>query len=190
MTKRTRSNTQETIDPVQDQVDHVVDTIQVSILQRSATLLEESIQNSRSSAVIARRRIQETYSPSTSPSVKKNKKQSEFLVAEHFLEKDRILTSESELSVGTRIKRACLKLYGKYDSLDKQEKTLVELGANSILDLTKHNSSHKKMFTNLEWKYLIKEFTSNFQDYELDADIEAKVSEIDKVNCLENAIDR
>ncbi|KAI8379787.1 uncharacterized protein BYT42DRAFT_546084 [Radiomyces spectabilis] len=137
---------------IRRQVDQTVEAIQSSLLQRSASELENIIGAPAATSA----------SSSERPSSKKKQKPS--VACNNFLEHDGIRPCDSELSVGTKIKRECLKKYPRYKTLDDQGKALVALGANSILDLTNPNSAHQELFSSQEWKDLSHQFRPMFEN--------------------------
>lgn len=74
------------------------------------------------------------------------------------VEYDEIFVKESNVSVGTIIKRAALEYFheSKTRKLSVRERKIMTNGLSSILDLFDHsNSSQKSLFSNKAWTEII-----------------------------------
>ncbi|KAI8072784.1 hypothetical protein BC940DRAFT_291606 [Gongronella butleri] len=109
----------------------------------------EQIRAERASAKEARDRIRVTLAPKQP------------LKASQFVENDGVYPNDSDVSVATTIKRACLKHYPQYDELETRKKIVVDLGANGILDTTK-DSAQKQLFSDEDWQWILQKFPRRF----------------------------
>ncbi|KAI9356691.1 hypothetical protein BD770DRAFT_389921 [Pilaira anomala] len=71
------------------------------------------------------------------------------------LEDDKVYVNGCSASIGTIIKREALHLRQRYHSLDIQDKAILSLGLNSILDLSFSKlDAQGKLFERSQWKQL------------------------------------
>ncbi|KAI8356668.1 hypothetical protein BD560DRAFT_406606 [Blakeslea trispora] len=78
------------------------------------------------------------------------------------------------------MKREALKLYDNYFNHNHQEKAVVSLGLNSILDLTR--SSPQKQLLSDQWDELQNLFGSRFRaDFEFEGELLESIKEIEMV---------
>ncbi|KAI8379790.1 uncharacterized protein BYT42DRAFT_340730 [Radiomyces spectabilis] len=134
--KRLRSTSPgiQDVSKIRSQVDRIVGRTQALLLNRAANELHDAVSAETATLILD--------------------------TSEKFFEQDGIRPSGSELSVGTKIKRECIMKYPRYEILEDQDKSLVALGANSILDLSKPNSVHKELFSHQQWAHLLHQFRS------------------------------
>ncbi|KAI7894339.1 uncharacterized protein EV154DRAFT_398028, partial [Mucor mucedo] len=69
-------------------------------------------------------------------------------------EDDGLYIGSCEESVGTLIKKAALNSYNDYHNLDYDEKSIVALGLNSIIDLSHFSTPQKRLFSDSDWNVL------------------------------------
>ncbi|KAI9314554.1 hypothetical protein BX666DRAFT_468797 [Dichotomocladium elegans] len=129
-----------TDDPLPEMVDEAIDDVQQALLEESTEKLINSIrhQSARTSVICDR---------------SKHK-----AAAQTFVEEDGIYCNDSDISVGTVIKRICLNNYHRYYDVDNSMRNMVKLGANGILDLSKEASIHEGLFSEDEFTRLKKQF--------------------------------
>ncbi|KAI9314547.1 hypothetical protein BX666DRAFT_468505 [Dichotomocladium elegans] len=138
-------------DPRPEMVDEAIDDVQQALLEESTEKLINTVrhQSARASAICARNKIK-----ALAPKISKNHK----AAAQTFVEKDGIYCNDSDISVGTVIKRICLNNYHRYYDVDNSMRNMVKLGANGILDLSKEASIHEGLFSEDEFTRLKKQF--------------------------------
>ncbi|CEJ04039.1 hypothetical protein RMCBS344292_18009 [Rhizopus microsporus] len=154
---------------VNGQISQSVDEIQSTSLNTSTELLKENIKR-RPSATKADTKLKQIYN------VQKVKKAFDF--AKTFVEEDDVIIPNCPLSIATTIKRACLKNYDNYKTLNDNDKNIVALGANGILDLSK-NSPHKDLLGSNVFNILQKTYPPSLTSMDIFEDIVC-VSDIEK----------
>ncbi|KAG0165142.1 hypothetical protein DFQ28_008947 [Apophysomyces sp. BC1034] len=131
-----------------------------ALIQRTTDILVDGIQEftpPHRSACFARNQIRETFAPAKHTYPRPTARDQ----SSSFVEVDEVYPDDSSLSVGTIIKRACLKHYDDYKTLDENEQHLVDLGANGILDLG-FGSAQKDLFSESGWRSLLQRFSKRF----------------------------
>ncbi|CAO3697723.1 unnamed protein product [Rhizopus stolonifer] len=178
--KRSRSIEEDANVDVNDQVNQSVDDVQSTLLNTSTELLmwclclcietgrsltcplaelKENIKKRRLSAIKADTKLKQIYN------VQEMKKTFDF--AKTFVEDDDVIIPNCPLSIATTIKRACLKNYDNYKTLNDNDKNIVALGANGILDLSNKDSPHKGLLGSNAFKILQETYPPSFTSIDI-----------------------
>ncbi|KAG2222352.1 hypothetical protein INT45_009825 [Circinella minor] len=160
---------------VQQEIRQSLTTVKKTLLQKSTTELRNEISTekpSRSCSIASKQDVSNI--------------QGQIRLSEVASYQDDVILPNSLLSIGTTIKRACLKNFGKYAALQEKERNIIDLGANSILDTAKENCIQWELFDIDQWRWIYNRYQPRFNDFECvvdyDDDVRKKVEELEKIS--------